>query len=264
MARRARAGLKKGDVVVAIERRKSKKHARLADYIKNQRTVDRPDGRAGWSKEVVKVTPEVPEGDTSANWNDLGDRSWYHSRSVWHDRRRIPGRRTDSRVISIFNTVGAIASPKSDVKLQHMSGPVMMLKVYYDMFERRWLADGTLVQCRSQCESCVAESVADSGAGWRHIRPRVYRSGPPTPGQHAGPRSRPTGLRGRDHWFMVYIAFFDVQDLFGSRMPRSFRREPRRRSRRIIGFIALRRSSANCGHGHNHDHDRVHWTAIGS
>ena len=38
-------------------------------------------------------------------------------------------------MLSIFNTVGAIASPKSDVKLQHMSGPVMMMRVYYVMFE---------------------------------------------------------------------------------------------------------------------------------
>src|SRR5437879_12708082 len=40
-------------------------------------------------------------------------------------------------MLSIFNTVGAIASPRSDVKLQHMGGPVMMLRVYYVMFENK-------------------------------------------------------------------------------------------------------------------------------
>ena len=31
--------------------------------------------------------------------------------------------------------VGAVASPKSDVKLQHMSGPVMIVRIYYMLFE---------------------------------------------------------------------------------------------------------------------------------
>src|SRR6202048_5424681 len=40
-------------------------------------------------------------------------------------------------MLSIINTIGAVASPKSDVRLQHMSGPVMMLRVYYVMFENK-------------------------------------------------------------------------------------------------------------------------------
>src|SRR6202048_5569883 len=40
-------------------------------------------------------------------------------------------------MLSIINTIGAVASPKSDVRLQHMSGPVMMLRVYYIMFESK-------------------------------------------------------------------------------------------------------------------------------
>ena len=43
-------------------------------------------------------------------------------------------------VTSTLNTIGAVASPKSDIKLQHMSGPVGIGRIYYLLFqtERGW------------------------------------------------------------------------------------------------------------------------------
>ena len=43
-------------------------------------------------------------------------------------------------VTSTLNTIGAVASPKSDVKLQHLSGPVGIGRIYYLLFqsERGW------------------------------------------------------------------------------------------------------------------------------
>src|SRR2546429_7069154 len=43
-------------------------------------------------------------------------------------------------VASTLNTIGAVASPKSDVKLQHLSGPVGIGRIYYLLFqsERGW------------------------------------------------------------------------------------------------------------------------------
>ena len=43
-------------------------------------------------------------------------------------------------VTSTSNTIGAVASPKSDVKLQHLSGPVGIVRIYYLLFEseRGW------------------------------------------------------------------------------------------------------------------------------
>ena len=38
-------------------------------------------------------------------------------------------------ITSTLQTIGAVASPKSDVKLQHMSGPVMIVRIYYMLFE---------------------------------------------------------------------------------------------------------------------------------
>jgi regulator of sigma E protease len=43
-------------------------------------------------------------------------------------------------VTSTLKTIGAVASPKSDVKLQHLSGPVGIGRIYYLLFqsERGW------------------------------------------------------------------------------------------------------------------------------
>ena len=43
-------------------------------------------------------------------------------------------------ITSTLSTIGAVASPKSDVKLQHLSGPVGIGRIYYMLFqsERGW------------------------------------------------------------------------------------------------------------------------------
>src|SRR5205085_12192968 len=45
-----------------------------------------------------------------------------------------------SSVTSTLNTLGAVASPKSDIKLQHLSGPIGIVRIYYLFFvsDRGW------------------------------------------------------------------------------------------------------------------------------
>jgi regulator of sigma E protease len=121
-------------------------------------------------------------------------------------------------MMSIFNTIGAIASPKSDVKLQHMSGPVMMLRIYYVMFESRegWrmaLWFSVVLNVNLALINLLPIPVLDGG----HIVLALVES----------VRRRPVNMRVLEVvqtacavliiGFMVYIAFFDVQDLFGSK-----------------------------------------------
>jgi regulator of sigma E protease len=118
------------------------------------------------------------------------------------------------------NTIGAVASPKSDVKLQHMSGPVMMLRVYYVMFENRegWrmaLWFSVVLNINLALLNLLPIPVLDGG----HIVLALIE----------GIRRRPINMRVLEVvqtacaaviiLFMVYIAFFDVQDLpiFGHR-----------------------------------------------
>src|SRR5207248_1106706 len=115
-----RAGLQKGDVVRALDDIPRKSTAAASDYIRHHggQPARFSVAREGKNFEL-NVTPEVPQGEL---YPRIG--------ISWEDNYGI-----------VLDTLGAIASPKSDVRLQHMSGPVMMLRVYYLMFENRdgWL-----------------------------------------------------------------------------------------------------------------------------
>jgi regulator of sigma E protease len=121
-------------------------------------------------------------------------------------------------MLSIFNTVGAIASPKSDVRLQHMSGPVMMMQVYYKMLSSKegWrmaLWFSVVLNVNLALLNLLPIPVLDGG----HILLALIEA----------VRRRPVNMRVLEVvqtacavliiGFMVYIAFFDVQDLFGVR-----------------------------------------------
>jgi len=121
----------------------------------------------------------------------------------------------------VVNTLSAIASPKSDVKLQHMSGPVMMLRVYYLMFENRdgWLMAlwfSVILNVNLALLNLIPMPVLDGG----HIALAIVEA----------LRRRPVNARVLEIvqtacavviiGFMVYIAFFDVQDLFGRAGPK--------------------------------------------
>jgi regulator of sigma E protease len=217
-----RAGLKEGDAIIAIDGQKMVSTLAISDYIKQR--AGRPVAftlQRGDKQLTLNVTPEVPENDTTPRigiaWDDdygivldaFGKLQLVHPSPVEQIR---------AGMMSIFNTIGAIASPKSDVKLQHMSGPVMMLRIYYVMFESRegWrmaLWFSVVLNVNLALINLLPIPVLDGG----HIVLALVES----------VRRRPVNMRVLEIvqtacavliiGFMVYIAFFDVQDLFGSK-----------------------------------------------
>ena len=218
----ARAGLQKGDAVVAVDGQNAKSALAVSDYIK--RHPDQPITLSilrGNAKRDVNVTSEIPEGEkiprVGIQWaDDFGIvLDEYGKMTVKHPP---PFEQIRTGMMSIFNTVGAIASPKSDVKLQHMSGPVMMLRVYYVMFENKegWrmaLWFSVVLNVNLALLNLLPIPVLDGG----HIMLAIIEA----------VRRRPVNMRVLEViqtacalviiGFMVYIAFFDVQDLFGGR-----------------------------------------------
>jgi regulator of sigma E protease len=221
----ARAGLQKGDVVMAVDGRPAKSTLAVSDYVKRHAgqpitmSILRGDRRL-----ELKVTPEIPESEKFARiglrWgDDLGiTPDDYGKMTVRHPP---PIEQIRAGMLSIFNTVGAIASPKSDVKLQHMSGPVMMLRVYYVMFENKegWrmaLWFSVVLNVNLALLNLLPIPVLDGG----HIVLALVEA----------VRRRPVNMRVLEVvqtacavliiGFMVYIAFFDVQDLFGTKRDR--------------------------------------------
>ncbi len=221
----ARAGLQKGDVVIAIDQIPMKSTAAASDYIKHHGgqpvrfTVQRGERRL-----ELSVTPEIPQGERHPR---IGI-SWEDDNGIVLDSygkltrtHPTPLEQVRAATLAVFNTFGAIASPKSDVKLQHMSGPVMMLRVYYLMFESHdgWLMAfwfSVVLNVNLALLNLIPMPVLDGG----HITLAIVEA----------LRRRPVNARVLEViqtacavviiGFMVYIAFFDVQDLFGRGGPK--------------------------------------------
>src|SRR6476620_1739703 len=99
-------------------------------------------------------------------------------------------------VTSTLKTIGAVASPKSDVKLQHLSGPVGIGRIYYLLFqsERGWqlaLWFSVILNVNLAILNMLPIPVLDGG----HIVLALIES----------IRRKPV--------YMLYITFFDLQDL---------------------------------------------------
>jgi regulator of sigma E protease len=217
-----KASLKPGDLVVAIDGQKMGSTAAISDYIKQHAgqpvtfTLQR-----GEQQVTVSVTPEIPEGDTMPRIGIAWDDDYGIALDAFgrlHLMHPSPLEQIRAGTMSIVNTIGAIASPKSDVKLQHVSGPVMMLRIYYVMFESKegWrmaLWFSVVLNVNLALINLLPIPVLDGG----HIVLALVES----------VRRRPVNMRVLEAvqsacailiiGFMIYIAFFDVQDLFGSR-----------------------------------------------
>jgi regulator of sigma E protease len=221
----SRAGLQKGDVVRALDDIPMKSTAAASDYIRHHggQPVRFSIEREGKNFEL-NVTPEVPQGEL---YPRIGI-SWEDNYGIVFDTygrltrtHPTPLEQIRAATLAVVNTVAAIASPKSDVRLQHMSGPVMMLRVYYLMFENRdgWLMAlwfSVILNVNLALLNLIPMPVLDGG----HIALAVVEA----------LRRRPVNARVLEIvqtacavliiGFMIYIAFFDVQDLFGRAGPK--------------------------------------------
>lgn len=216
----SRGGLRKADIITAIDGQQVKSTAAASDYIRHhegkqvQFTVLR-----GRQTIEIAVIPEVPQGEHNPRIGVAWDDSYGILLDTYGRLTRThptPLEQVRAAALSVVNTFGAIASPKSDVKLQHMSGPVMMLRVYYLMFETHdgWLMAlwfSVVLNVNLALLNLVPMPVLDGG----HIMLALVEA----------VRRRPVNARVLEIvqtacaviiiGFMVYIAFFDVQDLFG-------------------------------------------------
>jgi regulator of sigma E protease len=217
-----RAELKEGDEVVSVDGQKMPSALGISDYVKHH--ASQPVTmvvKRGESVKTVRVTPEIPVDDKTARIGIAWDEDYGISLDAYGKLARMhpgPIEQIRAGMMSIVNTVGAIASSKSDVKLQHMSGPVMMLRVYYVMFEnnegwRMALWFSVVLNVNLALLNLLPIPVLDGG----HIVLAIIEA----------IRRRPVNMRVLEViqtacavliiGFMVYIAFFDVQDLFGGR-----------------------------------------------
>ena len=231
----AKAGLKPGDRVVAVDGQKFRFPNEVTEYIQKRGaqefvvTVERD----GEGKEM-KVRAQTPVGESvpriGVEW-DVSDTGGILLDRFGKFHVVYPGPIEQMRAgfMAIVNTLDAIISKKSDVKLQHMGGPVMMMRIYYVMFEspegwRMALWFSVVLNVNLAVLNLLPIPVLDGG----HITLALVEAA----------RRRPVNVRFLEYvqtacavliiGFMLYIAFFDVQDLpwFGGKREAMKFRDP--------------------------------------
>jgi len=203
------AGLRAGDQVLSVDGIKLYHCNALEDYAENRpgETLRLSCLRQGQPLEIC-VKPEVPATGGKAS---LGILSWQDKWTL-----RYPGavEQVEASVTAMVETFGALFAPHSDIKAQHLGGAVKIMEVYSRLFnaEQGWrlaLWFSVLMNVNLAVLNMLPVPVLDGG----HIFLAVIE----------GVRRRPISAR----WigaiqttcavlliaFMLYIAFYDVQDL---------------------------------------------------
>lgn len=163
----------------------------------------------------VQLTLSLPaEGPASAPVN-FGI-EWGRTTLVYPD----PVTQVRDAATSIFRMVGALLSPRSDVKAAHFSGPVGIMRLYYQIFENEngWrlaLAFSVLINVNLALLNLLPFPVLDGG----HITLAIIE----------GIRRKPINVRVLEFvqtacalaliGFMLYLTFYDVGDLVQTKPP---------------------------------------------
>jgi regulator of sigma E protease len=208
----AAAGLRPRDIIRGFNHTEIYNPIALLEYIKKHpdETLTLEVERSGSRLEVpVKPVPLPTDGKMQPRigiqWDTSGQMSIAHP---------SPLELVRNSVTSTLSTLGAVASPKSDVKLQHLSGPIGIGRIYYLFFvsERGWqlaLWLSVVLNVNLAILNMLPIPVLDGG----HILFGIIES----------VRRKPLNMRVLEVvqgvctiliiGAIAYISFFDVQDL---------------------------------------------------
>jgi regulator of sigma E protease len=134
-----KGGIRPGDRVVGVDGTRYRVAEEVGSHVQknSSRELVFMLERDGQTREA-RVTPAVPVGETVPR---IGVQWGGESGIVYDEYGRFevihPGPIEQVRLsmLAIVNTFDALISRKSDIKLQHMSGPVQIVRVYYILFE---------------------------------------------------------------------------------------------------------------------------------
>src|SRR5256714_6238780 len=213
----AAAGLQPRDIIRGFNHHPIYNPAALLEYIKRHPDetltldVERGGSRLELAVKPMPLPTEDAEGKKQMQtrigiqWDTSGQMSIAHP---------SPIELIHNSVTTTLNTLGAVASPKSDVKLQHLSGPVGIGRIYFLFFQSDhgwqlvlWLS--VILNVNLAILNMLPIPVLDGG----HILFGVIES----------VRRKPLNMRVLEYvqgactiliiGAIAYITFFDVQDL---------------------------------------------------
>lgn len=213
----SQAGLRPGDLILAVDGDPLLSMASLAQYLDTygggpiSLTVDR-----GGSVLETVVEPKVPvDGEkprVGIEWDSRGKTVLVHPNPV----EQITG-----TLRTMWATIAAVVEPKNEIGLQHLSGPVGIMRFYYMIFEAPdgWLVAlwfSVFLNVNLAVLNLLPFPVLDGG----HIVLALIEA----------IRRKPINVRLLEFvqsgfailliGFMLYVTFFDVVDLPWKRAPK--------------------------------------------
>ena len=208
-----RAGLKRGDEIVEVNGEKLIHPAGLADYLDKSGVVPlNLKGMRDGAPLQVTVQPEIPVGSTNGKarvgiqWDLGGGRMALAHPGVVE---QIVG-----SVDAMVSTFGALFSKKSDIKPQHLSGAIKIMNIYYVLFqsEQGWrlaIWFSVIMNVNLALLNLLPIPVLDGGHITLALVEAVRRK--PVSAKLLG--ALQTSCAVVIIGYMLYIAFYDVQDL---------------------------------------------------
>lgn len=207
-----RAGLKAGDQITAVDGQPVFHFATVGDFVEDHtnQNIALQVERDGKSL-AFSIHPQKPVSPTNAPpmlgivWDATGKISMSHPGAL---------EQVDSSLSAVVETIGAVLSPKSEIKAQDLGGAVMILSLYYRLFSapHGWqlaLWFSVVLNVNLALINMLPIPVLDGG----HILLAIIE----------GFRRKPNNVRVLNAiqnacavlviGFMLYIAFFDVGDL---------------------------------------------------
>ncbi|MEI8341442.1 MAG: M50 family metallopeptidase, partial [Verrucomicrobiota bacterium] len=218
----ALSGMKAGDRIVSINGQPVRLFTEVSEFIQSHPNQALKLGiqRDGKSMEFT-VTPELPVGGDHPRigivWGD-SDGIVFDNFGKFHVIYPTPAEQIRGGVMSIVNTVGALFALKSNVSVQHLGGPLMMMRIYYMMFEnpegwRLALWFSVVLNVNLAMLNLLPIPVLDGG----HITFALIETVIRRPVNHRVLEIFNTGAALLVIGFMLFISFFDAQDFFSGK-----------------------------------------------
>ena len=216
--------LKVGDVITLVDGKKLHGSTAFNDYLEKhgETTVSLSIVRDGKAlPNPIEIKPQIPEQAPNDEKRpmigivmDENDGLVFDGKGLLTPDKPRPMAQVRASMVMILDTLDAVFSPKSKIGVQQMGGPIMMMHVYYSMFDSHdgWkmaLWFSVILNVNLALLNLLPIPVLDGG----HIVLAIIEA----------IRRRPPNLKVLEIvqgtcavviiGFMLFIMFYDVQDL---------------------------------------------------